>query len=358
MVAVRKSASRIWFLTTTLPLLVMMMYRKELCILQNMLKLEQGKGPKGGSTSNNSSLIDSPTLSYCIIQITSGNGRPATMFSIEKQDPLHAKFYLFQNNGSVTNDLMFRALRDSQFLDESTTICSWIFFGDDDTLFFPNNIHQFIRSRQHDPLIHPHTLKAVYGNLAFPYGKSYHSSPSTPTPVWFTGGAGMILTRASAQDALSRDATIEFETRVVNNTAFPGVNSSLSDMACGGGNNNECGDGPFCITLQLRGHRLFHQPYSFLDSCLDCNNLVVSTTASSNSLRACSSVLSCHAVSVYQRWNKYSKAKSHQQKNANLHYYMETRNGHYSYKQPDVFRNMTQRQRRDHLDQICSSSEL
>lgn len=253
---------------------------------------------------------------------------------------------------------MFRALRESQFLDDTTsqesnneTICSWIIFGDDDTLFFPNNIHQFIRSRQHDPLIHPHTLKAVYGNLAFPYGKPHHSSPSPPTPVWFTGGAGMLLTRASARDALSPAAATDFEKHVV--TAFAGTNSSLSAMACGA--NNECGDGPFCITLQLRGHRLFHQPYSFLDSCLDCSNLVVTTAAESSDHRRASSVLSCHAVSVYQRWNKYSKAKSRQQKNAKLHYYMETRDGKYTYKQPDVFLNMTQRQRRDHLDQICGS---
>lgn len=220
-------------------------------MLQQMLKLEQNVG----RMSNTSSLIESPTLRYCIIQITSRNGRPATMFSIEKQDPMHAKFYLFRNNGPVTNDLMFRALRESQFLDDTTsqesnneTICSWIIFGDDDTLFFPNNIHQFIRSRQHDPLIHPHTLKAVYGNLAFPYGKPHHSSPSTPTPVWFTGGAGMLLTRASARDALSPAAATDFEKHVV--TAFAGTNSSLSAMACGA--NNECGDGPFCITLQLR----------------------------------------------------------------------------------------------------------
>lgn len=161
-----------------------------------------------------------------------------------------------------TGAAMFRALAHFR------AVCanrSWVFLGDDDTLFVDAHVARFAAARRRAA---ENGALVSYGNL-----HNVHRHPHS----WFTGGAGIVLSRALVARLLDAPHPERWYAVALHCACF---------------------DVPLARAITAVGGRLVHRPSYFLDACIDC----ATHTAKED-------VLACHAVSVYRAVNPHALFK-------------------------------------------------
>jgi|MDSW01.2.fsa_nt_gb hypothetical protein len=249
-------------------------------------------------------------LSYCVIQITTPDGRAARRAAaFDPASKPGASHHVHVNARGTAADVVYQALtRGMRDGGGCAPDASWYFVGDDDTLFSHAGILAFAAARR----------KQVEQLVA--HGNSYR--PSSPNKAWFTGGSGMALTKAAAKalGALEGEKLRRYADVLDAEHAW-----------CG------CFDVPFARGLSHVGARLFHLPNQFLDSCLDCDRRMVEDVP----------VVGCHAATMFRKENTHSKSKGGDA-------YAELPRG-MKYDRPERFERMNQRERREHFDEKCDT---
>ena len=240
---------------------------------------------------------------YCVIQITtphSAQSREAASFV--SLNGAQATRWTHVNSKGMHQDVMFDALTEA--LDNGCK-GDWFFMGDDDTMFFHSGIVEFLSNRRKQ------------AKLAFAHGNLWSAQDIASS--WYTGGSGLVLTRISTELVTSRYRSAAVQSVV--RKSFDSCN---------------CFDVPFTKALHTVGVRLMHSPDFFLDSCLDCQQRLLSDIP----------VVSCHGVTVFRERAVHSLNKG-VDKFAQV-------DPHPNYSQPSFFANMTFDERVQHFNKRCS----